>query len=127
LPCLTPPSSAPKMSNSKLDRLTAEQAGVLDLIDRGYSVVVVGEAGVGKSFLISQIRAVIGQHRSAVRVVCPTGTAATLVGGQTYHSFFGIGLGNGDKHDLLEAVRKKKKNADVLRIPDLLIIFDEGF
>lgn len=50
-----------------------------------------GEAGTGKTRVISAIRALAAswQFSRAVRAVAPTGIAASLIGGGTLHSFLG--------------------------------------
>jgi ATP-dependent DNA helicase PIF1 len=62
---------------------------------KGNNVFITGSAGTGKTFLmkyvIQQLMKIHGE--SAVAVTAPTGIAAIAVGGQTIHSFAGIGLG----------------------------------
>ncbi len=61
----------------------------------GNNVFITGSAGTGKTFLMKYvIQELAKKHgESAVAVTAPTGIAAIAVGGQTIHSFAGIGLG----------------------------------
>lgn len=69
--------------------MNIEQKRAFDLIAEGRSVFITGSAGCGKSFLIKHI------SRMPKRVVltASTGCAATLINGQTIHSFLHLGLG----------------------------------
>ena len=52
-----------------------------------------GRAGSGKSFLIRHF--LNGKDRKLFPIVASTGVAAILVGGRTFHSFFGLGIMEG--------------------------------
>lgn len=70
-----------------LDQLNEEQQVALDIL-RGFdNVFVTGAAGTGKSFLL---RALLKEKK--IPVLASTGAAAILVGGRTFHSFFGLGI-----------------------------------
>jgi ATP-dependent DNA helicase PIF1 len=58
------------------------------------NVFLTGGAGVGKSFLIRQFQKGV-DHRE-FPILASTGAAAVLVGGRTFHSFFGLGILEGD-------------------------------
>lgn len=72
--------------------ITPEYQRCFDYIDDDVPIILVsGEAGTGKSVLISEI-----EKRYPVRSivkVAPTGIAALNIGGQTMHSFFRLSLG----------------------------------
>lgn len=53
-------------------------------------VFLTGGAGTGKSFLVSRYRKMMEKMGVSVPVVASTGAAAVLVGGQTFHRFFGL-------------------------------------
>ena len=59
-------------------------------------LVVTGQAGSGKSFLIKctvkAVRTLTGQN-DAVQVLCPTGNSANLISGVTLHSFLHVPIG----------------------------------
>lgn len=76
--------------------LNAEQQSAADHILAGNNVFLTGSAGTGKTFLlryvIQEMEKLHGET-GAVAVTAPTGIAAINIGGQTIHSFAGIGLG----------------------------------
>jgi len=57
------------------------------------NVFLTGSAGSGKSFLIREY--LKGKDRKVFPVLASTGAAAVLIGGRTFHSFFGLGIMNG--------------------------------
>ncbi|KAK1305827.1 hypothetical protein QJS10_CPA10g01078 [Acorus calamus] len=78
--------------------LTEQQSLVLDAVAGGRSVFITGSAGTGKSLLLRHaIRVLRDIHpRHSVFVTASTGIAATAIGGQTLHSFAGIGTQSAD-------------------------------
>eukprot|EP00981_Chlorochromonas_danica_P000606 scaffold139_cov260-Ochromonas_danica.AAC.3 len=93
-----------------LDDLNEEQqAGAMKILS-GRNVFVSGSAGTGKTFLLRYaIQELVKVHgEDAVAVTAPTGIAAVNVGGQTVHSFAGIGLGEGSTNFLMRKVLKNK-------------------
>lgn len=57
------------------------------------NIFLTGRAGSGKSFLIRHF--LQGKDRKTFPIVASTGAAAVLVGGRTFHSFFGLGIMEG--------------------------------
>lgn len=76
--------------------LNIEQQAAASHILSGNNVFVTGSAGTGKTYLIKYvIQELIKEYgEDAVAVTAPTGIAAINIGGQTIHSFSGVGLGN---------------------------------
>ncbi len=70
--------------------LTSCQAKALNILEREGNVFLTGAAGTGKSFLLQRYLAKKPTERFPV--VASTGAAAVLVGGRTFHSFFGLGI-----------------------------------
>jgi hypothetical protein len=85
-----------KWPTIEYEDLNSEQQAGARLILEGNNVFLTGSAGTGKTFLlryvIQELQKVHGE--GAVAVIAPTGIAAINIGGQTIHSFAGIGLGN---------------------------------
>jgi ATP-dependent DNA helicase PIF1 len=126
------------------ESLTLEQRKAADLIfgndledeeeGRRRNVFVTGSAGTGKSHLLKYVVEVLqGRHKKAgkgnsreedlvVGVCAPTGVAAVIVGGNTLHSFFGIGLGTGSRSNLLKKVNKNTGAMSRIDETDVLII-----
>jgi chromosomal replication initiation ATPase DnaA len=75
--------------------LNVEQQDAANHILEGNNVFLTGSAGTGKTFLLRYvIQELVRRHGEAsVAVTAPTGIAAINIGGQTIHSFSGIGFG----------------------------------
>ena len=88
--------------------LSSEQQRVLDLIvTHGKSLMFTGGAGTGKSVLLKAVVKKLREkyHASTIGICAMTGIAALHVGGQTLHSWAGIGLGNRSAPELEKQVR----------------------
>ena len=59
-----------------------------------------GEAGAGKSFVIREFRRSLDEKNFPT--LASTGAAAVLVGGRTFHSFFGLGIMEGGAEATLQ-------------------------
>jgi F0F1-type ATP synthase beta subunit len=70
--------------------LNTQQQKALDLVKNGENVFITGSAGVGKSFLISEIIKYIEQQSVYYQVLAYTGVAAINVNGSTIHRMFGL-------------------------------------
>ncbi len=78
-----------------LRELNSEQQAAASRALSTSNVFITGSAGTGKTFLLKYvIQELVARHgESGVAVTAPTGISALAVGGQTIHSFAGIGLG----------------------------------
>lgn len=92
-------------TNSREPQLTQAQRAVVDLALKGkINIFVTGSAGTGKSVVL---RTVYQEWpKSTVALTAPTGTAALLLGGQTIHSWAGIGQAGGSIDALVHKVRR---------------------
>lgn len=79
--------------SSRSGVLTSCQTSALDMLERQGNVFLTGAAGTGKSYLLD--RYLTGKAEMAFPVVASTGAAAVLIGGRTFHSFFGLGIMEG--------------------------------
>ena len=91
--------------------LNDEQINAAEAILGGRNTFITGSAGTGKSYLL---RYLVQEFRDkhgdrAVAVTASTGIAAINLGGQTIHSFAGIGLATGTG-DISKVISKVKKN-----------------
>jgi ATP-dependent DNA helicase PIF1 len=105
-----------------IDELNAQQKiAATSAIENRNNIFITGSAGTGKTFLLKYViqelvrkyeRELEGSGTSAVAVVAPTGISAINVGGQTIHSFAGIGLGAGDPNIIISKVLKNKASVE---------------
>ncbi|KKW13877.1 MAG: ATPase, partial [Parcubacteria group bacterium GW2011_GWA2_50_10] len=70
--------------------MTQQQA--LDILKMGHSVYLTGEAGSGKTHVLSQYVAWLREHDLEPAITASTGIAATHLEGSTIHSWSGIGV-----------------------------------
>ena len=93
------------------------------LINEEKNVFLTGGAGVGKSFLLRALIASYEIEGKKIAKLASTGMAASLISGQTLHSFFSLGICN---HSFdLERTGKlniDKKLSKLLKSIDLIII-----
>jgi ATP-dependent exoDNAse (exonuclease V) alpha subunit len=105
-----------------------KQQEALAIMHSGASVLLTGAAGTGKTHTLN---AFIRQARSlgkSVSVTATTGLAATHLGGNTIHSWAGIGIKNylPDDHFIKISESRKKiiQNSDVLIIDEISMLHD---
>lgn len=108
--------------------LSYEQSQILKLVQEGKNIFFTGSAGTGKSVLLREIiKALRKKHAKsadAVAITASTGIAACNIGGQTLHSFSGIGIGEGTPESLATKI-KKNKNASSRWLRCRVLIIDE--
>jgi ATP-dependent DNA helicase PIF1 len=112
--------------------LNEKQQYAFDRIVEGKNVFLTGPGGTGKSEVIKQFR--LQYHASKyIGVTSTTGISALIIGGQTLHSYLGIGLGKADAEDLLKSIRMKYwlhqrwKDLQVLVIDEVSMLSPELF
>ena len=105
-----------------MNLLNEEQNNALKCVMDGHSILLTGSAGTGKSYTIKYIIEYLNNANKNFAITASTGTAAVMIGGQTLHSFLGLGLGTGSIKDILGNILKnKKKHENILKL-DVLII-----
>lgn len=87
--------------------LTGCQRDALDVLEREGNVFLTGAAGTGKSYLLE--RYLKDKPTKAFPVVASTGAAAVLVGGRTFHSFFGLGIMEGGLEATIARAMKSRR------------------
>ena len=90
-----------------------------DLTEGRENIFLTGGPGTGKSFLI---RKFLEQCTEKVPVVASTGAAAILIGGRTFHSFFGLGIMQGGAEAVLKKALKNTRLRKRLKQTATLII-----
>jgi ATP-dependent exoDNAse (exonuclease V), alpha subunit - helicase superfamily I member len=102
--------------------LSSEQAAALELLRSGENVFLTGGAGSGKSYLVRHYMKEI--DTAEMPILASTGAAAVLLGGRTFHSFFGLGIMEGGPDAAYE--RASKDNRLLARIRKVEgVIIDE--
>lgn len=87
----------------EIPELSDEQEIALVKIVQGKNLLITGNAGTGKSTLMRRVVELIGPE-----VTASTGVAALQIGGETIHSWSGIGIG---EHTAAEVVRNLESRA----------------
>jgi hypothetical protein len=70
------------------------QKEALTILKLGHTTFLTGPAGAGKSYVLREYLAYLRAHRIPYAITASTGIAATHVGGQTIHSWSGLGIRN---------------------------------
>lgn len=103
--------------------LSEEQQRVVDDVFSGKNVLLLGSAGVGKSFIIKHITRICKQRGINIGITSSTGCSAVLIDGRTVHSYLGIGLAKESPMSLAKNIfyKNKKKATDLQKLDILLI------
>ena len=99
-----------------------KQEIALEIMKTGRNVFLTGSAGTGKSYLLNQYIDYLKKRKAKLAIVAPTGIAASHIGGNTIHSFFGIGLKSQISDQDLDFLLQKKYLHDRLSKLKVLII-----
>lgn len=87
------------------------QARALEIMLAGHNVMLTGPAGSGKSWLLREFIKELGKKRKKVAITATTGLAAAHLGGQTIHSWSGIGLDDKLHEDYIYTMSEARKKA----------------
>lgn len=104
------------------------QAEALDILKMGKNVFLTGAAGSGKTHVLRAYIEYLKSHAVSVAVTASTGIAATHIGGQTIHSWSGLGihdtLSDRDIDDMMQKayLYKRFENAKVLIIDEVSML-----
>jgi hypothetical protein len=106
--------------SKKTIKLTLDQEqAFFKLKENRQNLFITGGAGTGKSFLV---RHFLDSQPEKIPVLASTGAAAILVGGRTFHSFFGLGAMQGGPQAVFEAALNNRRLKRRLREVSKLII-----
>jgi len=106
----------------------------IDKLKSKQNVFLTGGAGVGKTTITKEIIELYESESKKVAKLASTGMAATLLGGQTLHSFFDFAIASNieelEKNGKYEAKKKIKKlihGIDLLVIDEISMVSDTLF
>jgi len=116
-----------------ISNLSEGQKEVIYAIEGQDNVFVSGPAGVGKSYLLSYIKK--NYANAGLALTASTGIAAVNIGGQTLHSWAGIGLGNLPVDEIIanlmspkmSRIRRRIRMAKILAIDEISMIGSKLF
>lgn len=116
-----------------ISQLSTKQKQVVYAVEDGDNIFVTGGAGTGKSFLLQYLKR--NYLSSGLNITASTGIAAVNVGGQTIHSWSGIGLGNLPIDQLLKNfsspkfsyLKRRIRMANMLAIDEISMISAKTF
>jgi ATP-dependent DNA helicase PIF1 len=106
------------------DELSANQKKALEIFKEGKNLLMIGQAGVGKSKNIKVFEDYTKTHfkNKQFYITASTGISAYNIGGITIHSFLGIGTGKGNITALFNKVRRKKDIANRVIATDIIVL-----
>ena len=106
----------------------------IDKLKSSQNVFLTGGAGVGKTTITREVIQAFEEDSKKVAKLASTGMAATLIGGQTLHSFFDLGIASNreelEKNGKFEAKKKTKKlihSIDLVVIDEISMVSDTLF
>lgn len=100
-----------------MESLNSDQLQALEKLNSDKNIFITGAAGSGKSFLLKHYL-----KNKDIPVLASTGAAAILVGGRTFHSFFGLGIMEGGVEATVQRALKNKKLLKRLKKTSAVII-----
>lgn len=100
--------------------LNEQQKSAFDLLLKTkQNVFLTGSAGTGKSYVIKRY---LSECKDEVPVLATTGAAAVLVGGVTFHKFFGLGIADSEDSKVIEdAYQKDRVRKRILKATEIII------
>jgi ATP-dependent exoDNAse (exonuclease V) alpha subunit len=119
----TKPESIKPTKNSKpslKDHLSEDQKTAFEMLESGENVFLTGGAGSGKSYLVRCFREQV--NPKTFPLLASTGAAAVIIGGRTFHSFFGLGIMDGGEQATLARVQNDQRALKRIAQVDGIII-----
>jgi ATP-dependent DNA helicase PIF1 len=102
--------------------LTSGQRQAFASFLSGKSIFITGPAGCGKSHTIREIQNWCYEHLTEIGVTALTGTAASIIGGQTLHSWGGLGLAKDAASQIAADIIKRPPLAKRWQSTSVLVI-----
>jgi len=97
-----------------------DQKKALQLLEGNGNIFLTGAAGSGKSTLLKEF--IKSKDLKKCPLLASTGVSAVLIGGRTFHSFFGLGILEGGVEKTVERASKNKRVKQRLKKIEAFII-----
>lgn len=101
---------------------TDDQLKFVKAFFTGQNVFVTGAGGTGKSYVLKALFDYLHAQHISVARTGSTGVGAFNIGGQTIHSFAGLGLADEHVESLIEKIHKKPKVKARIRAAEIMFI-----
>lgn len=98
------------------------QEAALYTIKSGGNIFLTGAPGAGKTYVLNQYLDYLKKFGISAAITAPTGIAASHIGGQTIHSFFGLGIKDSLSQYDIENLTEKKYLWDNMKDLKVLVI-----
>ena len=108
----------------------AKQLAPLKFVADGHTISMTGQAGVGKSRLVTSILSDCESWNMKVAVVCSSGIACTVYGrgiASTVHLFYGLGTAEIPANMILERSTPNASLVNKIRHVDIIICDSSSF
>lgn len=111
-------------TSQPIPSLSRSQLTALEALRSKRNVFLTGGPGTGKSFLLRHYLAdrSLSDPGHKIPILASTGAAAILVGGRTFHSFFGLGILQGGPEETFERAKADKRLRSRLRKTHTVIV-----
>ncbi len=106
--------------NQNSGHLSSEQIVALEMCQSGENIFLTGGAGSGKSYVIREFMK--DKNDKELPILASTGAAAVLLGGRTFHSFFGLGIMEGGASNTFQRVINDHKTMKRIKQVEGVII-----
>ena len=100
-----------------ISALNQSQQAALELLETRENIFLTGAAGTGKSFLLRHYL-----RNQTHPILASTGAAAILIGGRTFHSFFGLGIMEKGLQSTIERALANKRLVKRLKTTHTVVI-----
>jgi len=97
-----------------------DQALALEIMRAGHHVMLTGPAGAGKTYVLNEFIRIAKNDKKYIAVTATTGLAATHIGGNTIHSWSGIGIHDELGPKFFEHLPKGRR--EIIEKTDILVI-----
>ncbi len=105
-----------------------KQEIAFEILKTGRNVFLTGSAGTGKTYILNKYVRYLRERGISPSIVAPTGIAASHIGGNTIHSFFGIGIKDSLNEYEIDLMAQKEylynrfKNLKVLVVDEISMV-----